>query len=287
MGLLGEACEAITGHRPWLQPGQLDRLRRAERRYAHYVAHRPQQAPPTPAGALVALVEHAPDAVRARLPWAIAQLDLLTKRMRRAAKNPAGPDAVDARERLTAARRRASRRRGRQARQATAWYRRGGDKRRGELAHAIERLAAQVSAGHVVGGIPPAFEVAVARASGRRVDDTRRRSLNWHIANLAHQLTDHGNAITAEQVRRELRDELLLTGALARCLVDVDGPATGLGTPDHFDPSRHRRLRQRARDSERGMASRPAFGAPAPSAEPAHSLTAQVSGATAEAAADA
>ncbi len=274
IGLLTAAAEALVRQRPWLDDAQLERLRRAERRYTRYAAHRPTGAPAGPAGVLVALLEHPPPAVRAPLQWAIAQLDLLTKRMRRAAKRPTTADRTGAAEHLAAPRRRAGRRRARQARQATTWYRRGGDKRRGELAHAIERLAAQVSAGHIVGGILPGFEVAIARVRGRRVDDTRRRSLTWHIANLAHQLTDHGNAITAEQVRRELRDELLLTGARARCLVDVDGPATGLGTPDHFDPSRaqlhsadpdrlavrHGLLRQRAPDSERGMA--------APSAPP-------------------
>jgi len=280
VGLLTAAVEAVAGRRPWLDEPQIQRLRRAEARYARYAAHRPPGAPAEPAGVLVALVEQRPAAVRAPLQWAIAQLDLLTKRMRRAAKNPTIAGATDTSERLGARGRRAGRRRDRQARQATAWYRRGGDKRRGELAQAIEELAAQVSAGHIVGEIPPGFEVAVARVSARRVDDTRRRSLTWHIAQLADQLTDQGNPISAEQVRRELRDELLLTGAPARCLTDVDGPATALGPPGRFDPARaqlhpadpdrlHTRpwlLRQRERDRQRAscasVASTPQAAAP-------------------------
>jgi len=100
------------------------------------------------------------------LHWAIAQLDLLTKRMRRRAKNPTTTDRADAKERLAAPRRRAERRRERQAQQPNTWYRRRGAKRRDELHQAIEQLASQVVNGDIVGGLPASFEVAVARASG-------------------------------------------------------------------------------------------------------------------------
>ena len=221
MGLLGEACKAITGRRPWLQPSQLDRLRRAERRYAHYATHRPQQAPPTPAGALLALVEHAPDAVRARLPWAIAQLDLLSKRMRRTARHTTET------ERLPNARKRAYRRLNAPQRRSSTGFFRAAKRPNAKLLEAtVAQLAHELWADpHPA---PPGQAVAPTLPGG---------DLTGHLRILVDHLLEHGIGTTPEQLRTQLRDKLLLTGAPVHAIGHVEGTSHSAPTPAVFDPS--------------------------------------------------
>lgn len=209
VGLVTAAAAVLHGgRRPWLSDDQVARLRRGAARYARYRGQRPAGAPPAPAAALIALVEHRPAAIGHPLAWAIVQLDLLTKRMRRHAKRGAGP------ERLAAARQRAGRRQDRRRHATTAaFWRRPNARRQVAVDDAVDRLAARVTCHEL------------------------RCPLAWTLAHTARRLHHTGVAISAEQLRCELRDQLLLVDAPVRHLADVDGPASALAPLKHFDPT--------------------------------------------------
>jgi hypothetical protein len=203
MGLLGEACEALTRHRPWLRADQLDRLRRGERRYALYAAHRPDGAPAAAAAALIALLEQPPPGVRAPLPWAIARLDGLTKQMRRTARR-----ATET-QRLAGARKRARRRRDtHQPDPSRRLSFRAA--RRGLLEATVNQLAGELA--HT--GPPTSAATAPAFAGG---------DLAAHLEILTAHLAHQGTAITTEQLRLRVRDQLLLTQAPGHLITWLQG----------------------------------------------------------------
>ncbi|MCA1699534.1 MAG: hypothetical protein LC790_11805 [Actinobacteria bacterium] len=150
LGLLTETAQALAGGhgvaRSWLGDRQVERLRRSEQRYTRYVAQRPDGSPPAPAAALIDLVEHAPHEVRQPLPWAIAQLDLLSKRMRREHRGHHPPGL---------ARRRAQRRREQDAAHACAFFRRPAAS---EIDVAVEHLADGIAGRRAAGESGAAWE---------------------------------------------------------------------------------------------------------------------------------
>ncbi len=210
VGLLCAAVAVVCeGRRPWLGEEQVQRLRRAERRYALYAAQRPPAAPTNPAAVLLALAEQRPPGVRQPLAWAIAQLDLLSKRMRRQAKHPAVPGHLEA-ARKRAGRRGERRVRDREQAASTSW-RRPNDRRDSEVDEAVQRVA--------------------QRVIGHRL----RRPPAWTIARLSERLWERGVLETPERLRCRLRDELLTLEAPPDLLADIAGPAPSLVT---FDASR-------------------------------------------------
>jgi hypothetical protein len=207
VGLLCATVEALEGQRPWLCERQVERLRRAERRYHRYGAQRPRGAPANAAAVLVALASARPAKVAAPLPWAIAQLDLLSKRMRRADRR------VRAGERLAHAGRRAERRRRRREREASSWFRRRGAERRRQVDGRVGVLADAV------------------------LDRSLHTTLRYALLELQDELVGRGIAVTGGQLREELRDELHRRGAGMRELCELDGAFHAAPPPAVFNPT--------------------------------------------------
>lgn len=274
LGLLAEAAQARAGgafkaSRPWLSERQVERLRRAERRYARYAGERPERSPAAPAAVLIDLVEHAPRAVCQPLPWAIAQLDLLSKRMRRERRR--GDPAQ-------LARRRAERRRERAARHAGAFYRRPPSSRiEIALEHLSDGLLGRRAAGETAAGwaglerelqaasaLPTQAELEAAkRREAMRSNPSTLENRGWRwqqvnsrplrfedLAQLSDRLCEVGAGVTAEQLRCELRDRLLLTGADQAVLEQLKRTEAALPyTPERYHP---RAAQLTARELDRG-----------------------------------
>jgi len=278
VGLLGGAVEALEGRRAWLSEPQIDRLRRAERRYHRYTDRRPEGAPAAAAAALLTLVTGRLAAVAAGLPWAIAQLDLLSKRMRRDARRASAGRLVPA------ARRRAERRQQRDVVAAGAWYRRRGSGRAELLDDCLEHLVAgllgrrghgEASAGwrgfedrlRAVGHLPTPEQLADAKrreSAGRHPTAYELAGFRWRGFDFPHldadRLPQLGDALaavgvptTTEQLRCGLRDRLLLAGAPS---TEIESPRPERRAPVAFDPTQPQ-LTERDR---RGLTERPWVG---------------------------
>lgn len=258
LGLVTEAAQALAGGafvapRPWLTDRQADRLRRAERRYTRYAGQRPEGSPPAPAAVLVDLVEYAPADIRHPLPWGIAQLDLLTKRMRREHHR-----TLPARR----ARQRAESRRQLAAEQAGAFYRCApASAIEAVVEHQAEsylgRRPPEKAAGwaaledqlRAAGHLPTDAQLTAAKErSSTGFDHSRVENRGWrwrqlnsqqpHVDELA-QIPDAlhaiGVGVTGEQLRRKIRDRLLLAGCDPAALEQLKRPEPGVSyTPESY-----------------------------------------------------
>jgi len=262
VGLLTEAAQALAGGsqvapRPWLTDLQVERLRRAENRYTRHCTQRPDGAPAAPAAILVDLVEHAPGGIGYPLAWGIAQLDLLSKRMRREHRRT---------NTRRLGRRRAERRSERDLAHAEAFYRRpsapqieaavdhlanglAGRRRVGEKTAGWRALEDELQAS---GELPTAVELEDAKrreANGARPSAVENRGSRWRqfnwpepdvgaFAELADRLRGIGVGVSGEELRCKVRDRVLLAGGDRGALERLKRPDPGLRyTPESYDPA--------------------------------------------------
>ena len=260
VSLLTEAAQAYAGGtfaapRPWLTDRQVERLRRAERRYVRYVDNRPSGSPPAPATVLIDLVEQAAAEICAPLPCAIAQRDLLSKLMRREERR------INSHR---GARPRAQRRLERDVANAGAFYRRPPPQIEAAVDHLADGFRGQPTRGkktagwialesqlQAVGELPTDTELEAAKrrdGTGSRQTAVENRGWRWRELNspeprveeltqLANRLHAIGVGVNPEQLRRKIRDRLLLTDRGQASLEQLKRAESELTyTPESYHP---------------------------------------------------